>query len=96
MVEIAEEERDDGGKLADSHRLDWAGMIRGNSLFDYDGRAAVQPVVPHSCAMGVEVPWLVPSFLSAGTLLPRTNRPMRRVCLEVVVRLAVSMELRGR
>ena len=96
MIEFAEEERDDGGKLADHHRPDWAGIVRGNSRFDYEGRAAVQSVIPHSCAMGTKVPWLVPTFLSAGTLLPRPNRPMRRVCLEIVVRLAVSMELRGR
>ena len=70
--------------------------VRGNSRFGYAGRAVVQSSTPYSCAQGIEVPWEIPPFLKEGSVLPAGNRPIWRLLFKVIVRVAVSTELRGR
>ena len=90
----ASDERD-GGKAGSSESEDSGGVDDEGRVFGLAGRYVLMPTKPHSCGMGVRVPWNVPPLLGRGQVLPATAGVLRGVELEVVLRVAACSQVSG-
>ena len=64
-------------------------------VFGLAGRYVLMPTKQHSCGMGVRVPWNVPPLLGRGQVLPTTTGMLRKVEIEVVLRVAACSWVSG-